>query len=699
MSLRRMFIAATVLVASVAFAATQPPRVFDGGAPDDERLYDLHDIDHPVTFTPAFADKEAWRKRADQLRVQVLVAEGLWPMPARAPLDAVIHGKIDRDDYTVEKVFFRSYPGHYVSGSLFRPKNASGKIPAVLCPHGHWPGGRFYDRPDAEAKKQIDEGAETTMEGAKFPIQARCHMLARMGCVVFLYDMVGYADSTAIEHRTGFSDVEGVLRLQTFMGLQTWNSIRAADFIQSLPEVDPTRIAITGASGGATQTLILDAVDDRLAVAFPAVMVSESMQGGCICENAPLLRVGTNNVELAGLFAPKPLGMTAANDWTAELETDGLPKLKSIYSLFDAKNNVMGKHFPFEHNYNQVSRELMYNWMNDHLKLGWPSPVKEKPFDPIPPKELSVYDDQHPRPADTADAKSLRRQMTEASDSQIESIWKNDPTEYAKTVGTALRVMIHDDLPAADQVTVRHASGPQLQSGIVTETGTLGRKGAGDSVPYVSLVPEGWQGTVVVVVQPDGKASLFDESGAPTAGVRKLLDRKCAVVSADLYLTGEYQSAKPTPPNYGYSKQQYAGFYYAYNRGTMGNRVRDLLTEIAFVHGWKGCTAVDVVASEKSGPIAVLACACAGETVHRAAINLGGFDFDQVTEPADPMLLPGALKYGGIYGFVPLCRPADMLICGARSTGIIARATGEHRQIIEESRSPEQLLDWVSEKP
>ena len=108
---------------------------------------------------------------------------------------------------------------------------------------------------------------------------------------------------------------------------------------------------------------------------------------------------------------------------------------------------------------------------------------------------------------------------------------------------------------------------------------------------------------------------------------------------------------------------------------------------------------MDVVASEKSGPVAVLACACAGETVNRAAINLGGFDFDQVTEPADPTLLPGALKYGGIYGFVPLCRPADLLICGARKTGTIGRAAGDHVQVLEEAKSPEQLLDWAIEKP
>src|SRR5207248_10917547 len=126
-------------------------------------------------------------------------------------------------------------------------------------------------------------------------------------------------------------DVDAELRLQSFMGLQTWNSVRSLDFLTSLPEVDPSRIACTGASGGGTQTMILAAIDDRVTVAFPAVMPSVAMQGGCICENASLLRVGTNNIEFTSLFAPKPAAMTSAKDWTVDLETKGLPEMKTIW--------------------------------------------------------------------------------------------------------------------------------------------------------------------------------------------------------------------------------------------------------------------------------------------------------------------------------------------------------------------------------
>src|SRR3954451_3527295 len=181
---------------------------------------------------------------------------------------------------------------------------------------------------------QLKQGAEKTMESARYPLQARCAQLARMGCVVFHYDMVGNADSQSIPHRVGFTDAEAELRQQSFMGLQTWNSIRALDFLCSLPDVDPARIGVTGASGGGTQTFMLCAIDDRPAAAFPAVMVGTAMQGGCICENCSYLRIDGNNVQIAACMAPRPLGMTGAEDWTKDIMTKGLPELKQIYGLY-----------------------------------------------------------------------------------------------------------------------------------------------------------------------------------------------------------------------------------------------------------------------------------------------------------------------------------------------------------------------------
>src|SRR5688572_25032365 len=143
-------------------------------------------------------------------------------MPEKTPLRPVIHGRIERDGYTIEKVFFASAPGHYVSGNLYRPAGrasgsngagsganagvgagaaASVKRPGVLSPHGHWPGpvlpsrvradGRLYQRPEADAHDKVKAGGDQTFEGARHPHQARAAGLARLGAVVFMFDMVG----------------------------------------------------------------------------------------------------------------------------------------------------------------------------------------------------------------------------------------------------------------------------------------------------------------------------------------------------------------------------------------------------------------------------------------------------------------------------------------------------------------------------
>ncbi len=291
-----------------------------GKLPDDARLGPLKDLNGYFPFTVS-ANPEAWKQRAEYVRRQLLVATGLWPMPTKTPANAVIHGKVDRDGYTVEKVYLESFPGFYVTGSLYRPKGKSGKLPGVLSPHGHFPNGRFYETPFKEVREQFVNGAERFDVGGRYPLQARCVQLARMGCVVFMWDMVGYADSQqiseAVAHRFkqrrpemetptdwGFFSPQAELHLQSIMGLQTYNSIRVLDWFSELPDVDPKRIGVTGESGGGTQTMLIGALDPRPAVLFPAVMVSTAMQGGCTCENCDYLRVGTGNIEFAAMAAP-----------------------------------------------------------------------------------------------------------------------------------------------------------------------------------------------------------------------------------------------------------------------------------------------------------------------------------------------------------------------------------------------------------
>ena len=357
-------------------------------------------LDSPHPFRPP-GTLEEWTERRAFLRRQVLVSAGLWPLPERTPLEPVIHGAVHRDGYTVEKVYFASLPGHYVSGNLYRPTagGGGGETPfaGVLSPHGHWDGGRFTELSDERGND-------------RWPLQARCAELARLGCVVFHYDMVGYGDSTAIPHGAGFQSSTALLGGESFLGLQLWNSIRALDFLAAQPGVDPERLGVTGASGGGTQTFLLCAVDDRPAAAFPAVMVSTRMQGGCVCENAPYLRLDTGNVELAALFAPKPLALSGADDWTIAIETEGLPQLKAVWKLYGAEDRVTARAWPeYPHNFNHAARAMMVHWFNRHLDLGHEEPIVERPIQPLGREELAVFGADHPRPADDGGLEAVHR--------------------------------------------------------------------------------------------------------------------------------------------------------------------------------------------------------------------------------------------------------------------------------------------------
>jgi hypothetical protein len=656
------------------------------GKSADARLGKPKDLNGYFPMTVP-ATREAWDKRRQELREQVLVGNGLWPLPEKTPLKPVIHGKIDWDDYSVEKVFFASYPGHYVCGNLYRPKKATtdGKHAGVLCPHGHWPNGRFYENNVKAAQNELKNGAEFNFAGAFYPLQARCVTLARMGCVVFHYDMVGYADSQQIQHRAGFLDTEAELRLQSFMGLQTWNSVRALDFLLGLPDVDPARIGVTGASGGGTQTFLLCGIDDRPTVAFPAVMVSTAMQGGCICENCSYLRVNAGNIDLAALFAPKPLAMSGAHDWTIDIETKGLPELKKLYKLYGAEERVLAKCYPqFPHNYNHVSRELMYGWFNKHLKLGVATEGNgyEKPFTPIPPKQLSVFDNAHPLPKDGVDAAGLRKHLTEASDKQIKAL---APAEARKVVGTALRVMINDHLPAADEIDEKNAAPLVEKDGIRIRKFVLGRKDQGEEVPALGLIGPTSEATVVIWVHPEGKASLFKD-GKLVPAARQILDGKAAILALDVFGTGEFGAVKPTV------NESFAGYTFGYNRSLAANRVHDILTAVGYARNHQKAKAVHLLGLEGAGPWVVLARGLCGDAVVRTAADLNQFTFAKVKATDDPMMLPGALKYGGLPAFTALAAPGELLLHNAEGTGVQGAKGAEVRAAKE---TPEAAVKWL----
>jgi dienelactone hydrolase len=690
---------ALIAVTCTSAAGDVPRALPPGTMPQDARLGKLRTLDDYFPFTPVDSP-QAWAKRAGQLRRQAQVATGLWPMPTRTPLEAVIHGKVDRDDYTVEKAYFQSFPGHYVTGSLYRPKGkpAGAKLPAVLCPHGHWANGRFYDAGVEETRRQIARGAERFEAGGRYPLQARCVQLARMGCVVFMYDMVGVADSVQIDHRPGvrasmntkenwgFFSPQAELHLQNMMGLQTWNSVRAFDFITSLPDVDPKKVAVTGASGGGTQTFMLFAVDERPAVSAPCVMVSTAMQGGCTCENAPYLRIGAGNIDIAALAAPKPLNLVAANDWTKEVMTKGYPDLKDLYKMLGHEDRVHAEAFlHFDHNYNAVSRSVVYTFINRHFGLGFPEPVIERDYKPLSREEMSVWDAEHPKPtgdtAGDAHERALLKWVTDDAAKQIDALAPKPGAsksleEYRRVVGGAWDTIIGRRLE--DVGTVEHELKDKVDKGSYLQmTSLLTLHDRSEQVPVLFLHPKGgWNKQVVVWVDESGKAGLLEGDGAPKPAITKLLQGGYSVVGADLLYQGEFlkdaqggakADARVAPYGNGREAWQQAAVYtFGYNRPLFAQRVHDVLTVVRFVQ-------TDQHETEKihlvglgpvAGPIAAAARAQAGGAVHKAAVDTGGFRFASLDRLADPMFVPGAAKYHDLPGLLALNAPHALWLAG-----------------------------------
>ncbi|MPZ17836.1 MAG: hypothetical protein GEV06_08000 [Luteitalea sp.] len=339
----------------------------------DRRAASLMDPDHFEARIPEVTDRQQWEARKNELREIALNSAGLWPPLPKTPLNPRVFDEKRGNGFRVAKVYFESLPGFLATGNLYRPEAGSGPFPAVLSAHGHWQYGRLNNE-----------------EGGSVP--GRAIDLARMGFVLLSIDMVGYNDSLQLPHdrvksraqlkadqplpyearlfRPDFAFPRAELYGLSLAGLQLWNGIRAIDFLVSLPEVDAQRIGVTGASGGATQTLLLMAVDDRIQAAAPVNIIGATKHPGCRCENPRGLWRHTSTIELSATFAPKPLLLPSATEdpWTHSFPERELPIFKKYYALYGAEDQVANVHVTAGHNYNAETRAAVYAWFARHLK-------------------------------------------------------------------------------------------------------------------------------------------------------------------------------------------------------------------------------------------------------------------------------------------------------------------------------------------
>ena len=661
---------------------------------EDARLGPLKDLNGTFPF-PAPKSVAEWEPRRDLVRRQLLVSQGLWPMPTKTPLKAQIYGKIDQGEYTVEKVTFESAPGFMVTGNLYRPKNVTGKAPAVIFPHGHWTNARFLIQPDRYVREEIASGQERFEQGGKSRFQSMCVQLARMGCVVWQIDALSDSDSIQFsaevihkfaKQRPEMNRAEGwglyspqaEAHLQSVMGLQTLNLVRSVDFVLGLPDVDPSRLAVTGSSGGGTQTMLLAAADPRVALSYPVVMVSTAMQGGCTCENASLLRVNSGNVEIAALFAPKPQGMNTANDWTKELATKGFPDLQKLYGLYGKKDYVTlqrGEHFP--HNYNAVTRSGFYEVLNRHFKLGQQSPIVEKDYAPLPKEQLTVWDDAHPAPksGDPEFERGLLKWLK--SDAEQQLLAAAQTTEGREQIlRPAVEALIGRPYAQAGAVSFPDASTQWRDSHFRTQ-GTLVNTTYGEEIAVDWLQPVKAKGEVVIWLDDAGKGSARLPDGTIRPELQELIDRGVGVLTADLFRQAD-KKLKQTPVVTG--PREVPAYTYGYNHALFAQRVHDVLTITSYLLEKRDTTQppiqkVSLAGFGRMGPIAAAARAVAGGVIAKAAVDTAGFRFSQLLDYRDPMFLPGGAKYLDVPGLLCVASANPLWVAGEKAPMLFPAAT------------------------
>jgi len=670
-----------LLVPSCLTIFTTPVFAEKGELPEkDERAGPPKVIETPWAF-PEIKTRGEWEARAREIRENVLVSCGLWPMPKKTPLKAEIFGRIERDGYSVEKVYFQSYPGFYVAGNLYRPLGkGKGPFPAVLNPHGHWPNGRLAD----------------TKEGS---IAARCISFARQGMVAFSWDMIGYNDTMQLgPHRQIATNRVNLLWNISLMGLQTWNSIRSVDFLEGLQDVDKTRIGCTGESGGGTQTFILGAVEERLAAQAPAVMVSHSYQGGCLCENAPGLRVQYSNMEIAARPAPRPQILVAATgDWTrATLTVEG-PAIEKIYALFDASDRFRYVRYDANHNYNQRSREAVYDFFGRWLLHASSSEsLKEAPYTKEPDDDLLVWHDRK-LPADALNEQQLIAAIIKSDREQLTALRPKDNASlenYRRNIMPLWKHTLQVELPESNLVVDRLSD--KKGEGYRIAKLAVGRSGQHDRLPALFLTPEkDAYAVLVLLAHPNGKATYLNEQGHPKGLAKLLLEQHHPVMLVDVFLTGDLANEKASA-----ARKHLSSYFSAYNRTDLEERVQDLITTCGVGQTHSKGRRVIICGQGRAGLWALLAAPAAAGVVA---------DCDELDDDNDAALLdkelfsPGLRRMGSFQGAAALAAPKPLLTynTGAKfSTELLRasyRAAGAPKKF--ESKpgklSDEAIAEWI----
>jgi hypothetical protein len=304
-------------------------------------------------LTTLYSSTKDWEARKKEIKACMITSFGLDKAPPMPKSKPILTPKRIYKDYSVENIALEILPGVYTTGSIYKPYPLNKKSPIILTPDGHFGDGRY----------RKDE-------------QYRCAIMAKMGAIVVSYDLFAWGESL-------LQFPEETHRNSIASTVQVLSGIRLLDYLATIKNADVSRVGVTGGSGGGSHTMFLGALDDRIKVTAPVVMVSSHFSGGCPCESGRGIHLcgnGTNNAEISAMMAPKPqLIVSDGKDWTLAVPELEFPFIQRTYELYGKKDLVENAHFPTEgHDFGVSKRMALYPFMAKYLGLDLNKVKNEK---------------------------------------------------------------------------------------------------------------------------------------------------------------------------------------------------------------------------------------------------------------------------------------------------------------------------------
>lgn len=562
-----------------------------------------------------------------QLRRKVLESTGLWPLPDRIPLDVHQSAPLDHPWCTVRRVFYQLWPQVYSSGLLFIPKELPEQpAPATLCPHGHWKDGNAH--------------AE---------VQRRCLNFARLGYVTFSSTQNHYEDlAVGVSHQT----------------LMIWNNMRALDYLESLPQVDKTRMGVAGASGGGLQAQMLVALDPRVKAAtivgltcdFREIMFPDRHH--CMCNHFPGVMQFADHPEISALGLTAAVQFLTMNDWTRNFEEHNLPTIRKLYAANGVADRVDCQYYDTPHSYDRPKRERTYWWMEK-----WVRGIEH--VEPLVEPEES-----EPFPLDT-----LKRLTAEVSANrgfaEIGSIYRRErgykaPTPASPADWKRYRHQIAGSLKALlglDATLPRATAEPQsmarnVEGELIIERTAYPSEG-GILVPTIVVRRQDINGRlpVAVVFDAGGKDALLAETAEGSA--RQLAKDGWLVALPDIRCYGEMFSTGSK--NDKLQKQAWERNGIVWGRPVPGMGCTDIRGVLDGLSERNDSDMSQVKAiSRNSGGlgIAVLFAAAVDARITSADVDLAGGCFERRNLP----LVPCVLQHGDVLQWAALLADRELTL-------------------------------------